>query len=337
MKKKFFGLIMVALLCAGCGKTIPKLANGEEAVVTFKNGDKISVDELYQEVKNSYALSSLVSMIDKYVLEKQFPDYIETANNYAGVYISAIKSSYENDTEWTKALNNAGIPSEEVYKDYLYLTSMQQHAALEYTKSEVVTEKEIKDYYKKNIVGDVEISHILVVPEVTDSMTEEEKKNAENSAKAEIQSYINELKDVNKDELETKFAEIAKEHSDDAATAANGGSLGRINKNSMSSTYKDLMTKAYEMKDGTVSTTIITTELGYHIIYKKASYEKATLDEAKDGIAETLANEKLNNDTTLGTKALQFYRKEQKMEIQDSELQKQYAAYIQNKLAASSN
>ena len=49
--------VCFTLLC-GCGK-IPKLKNGEEAVITFKKDKKehkISADELYEELKNNFGL-----------------------------------------------------------------------------------------------------------------------------------------------------------------------------------------------------------------------------------------------------------------------------------------
>ena len=46
MKKKIFILSTCILLLCGCGKTIPTLSNGDEAVVSFENGDKISVNDL---------------------------------------------------------------------------------------------------------------------------------------------------------------------------------------------------------------------------------------------------------------------------------------------------
>ena len=61
-----------------CGKTIPTLSNGEEAVVTFENGDKISVNDLYKEIKDNYALQTLLQMIDKKILEAEFPDEVKS-------------------------------------------------------------------------------------------------------------------------------------------------------------------------------------------------------------------------------------------------------------------
>ena len=51
MKKKIIGLMAFALLLTGCGK-VPKLENGKDAVVSFNNGEKISVDDLYNKIKD---------------------------------------------------------------------------------------------------------------------------------------------------------------------------------------------------------------------------------------------------------------------------------------------
>ena len=51
MKKKIIVLALIVLLMSGCGSKIPTLSNGDEAVVTLKNGSMISVNELYEAVK----------------------------------------------------------------------------------------------------------------------------------------------------------------------------------------------------------------------------------------------------------------------------------------------
>ena len=43
MNKKIFIIGASALLLCGCGK-VPKLSNGDEAVITFKDGEKISAN-----------------------------------------------------------------------------------------------------------------------------------------------------------------------------------------------------------------------------------------------------------------------------------------------------
>ena len=336
MKKKICCLLVTALLIAGCGK-VPKLSNGEDAVVTFKNGEKISVDTLYEKVKNTYALSSLVTLIDTYVLEKNFSDYKGKAKEYAESYISALKSNYKTDEEFLKALQSyAGVSSVEAYEEYVYLSYMQTHAAEEYAKAQI-TDKEVEKYYKEKSVGDIEVSHILITPEVKDDMTDEEKEAAEKKAKNEAEDIINTLKNTKKADLAEKFKSLAKEHSDDEATKKDGGSLGKINKGTLDSKYDELVEAAYSIKDGEYYSKVITTELGYHVILRTKSYEKAELKDLKESIIKTLADELMNSDTTISVKALQHYRKELGMEIQDSEIKTQYANYIQNQLMATNS
>ena len=59
-------MVVVLVLVTGCGK-VPKLENGQDAVVTLEGND-ISIDNLYNEVKERYALSALIDMIDTEIL-----------------------------------------------------------------------------------------------------------------------------------------------------------------------------------------------------------------------------------------------------------------------------
>ena len=336
MKKKILGLLVIGLLCAGCGK-VPTLKNGEEAVVTFKDGEDISVDDLYEELKDNYALSALVTMIDTQVLEDEFADYIDTAKENAESYLNAVKENYDDDDALLEAIQNyTGYSTIEAYQNSLYLSYMQTHATEEYAKLQI-TDKQIQKYYDDEVVGDIEVSHILITPEVTDDMTDDEKTAAEDKAKEKAESIIKELKATDKDKIADKFAELAKENSDDDATKDDGGSLGKINKDTLDSSYDELVTAAYELKDGAYSTEVITTELGYHVIYRTKSYDKASLEDSKDSIITALAEEAMEEDSTMSITALQYYRKEHGVEIQDSELQTQYAYYIQNQLSKTSS
>lgn len=79
MKKKLICILAVLLLVTSCGK-VPKLKNGDEAVVTIKDGD-ISVEELYSEMKEKYALDMLITKIDTAILNNVYKTDDEEKNS----------------------------------------------------------------------------------------------------------------------------------------------------------------------------------------------------------------------------------------------------------------
>ncbi len=334
MKKKIVLAMALTLLLTGCGK-VPKLENGKDAVVSFKNGDKISVDDLYTQMKDKYALSILVNMIDKKVLEETFPDNMEKAQKAAESYLSALKESYETEEKLLAAIEQYyGYTTLEEYKDQIYLSYMQSYAVEAYAK-EKITDKEIENYYK-NMENDIEVSHILITPQVTDKMTDDEKEKAETEAEAKAKSIITELKDAVKNgkTVADAFSELAQKYSEDESTKDKGGSLGEVNKTTLGDTYTNLVNTAYSLKDGAYSSEVVKTDNGYHVIMRNKTYDKKELKDVKEEIIETLAKEKMENDNTISVNALQHYRKEKGMEIEDSTLATQYSNYISNTLAS---
>ena len=200
---------------------------------------------------------------------------------------------------------------------------------------EKITDKEIENYYK-NMENDIEVSHILITPQVTDKMTDDEKKKAETEAETKAKSIITELKDAVKkgSSVADAFSELAKKYSEDESTKDKGGSLGEVNKTKLGDSYSSLVNKAYTLKDGSYSTEAIKTDNGYHVIMRNKTYDKKDLKDVKQQIIETLAKEKMKKDNTISVNALQHYRKEKGMEIEDSTLATQYSNYISNTLAS---
>lgn len=330
MKKKIVVLaLIVTLLCSGCGSKIPTLSNGDEAVVTLKDGSMISVNELYSAIKDDYALDSLVTLVDKKILEDKYADKIDSANEYADNIMNQYEQMYGD--KFLSLVQQSGFQTLEAFRDYVYITNLRNVAIDEYSKAQI-SDKEINKYYKDEIVGDIKVSHILISPKKTDSMTDEEKTAAENEAKEKVEAIIAELKKTNKNEVADKFAELAKEQSEDETSKDNGGSLGFINKNTLSSSYAELVDAAYKLKDGEYSTKVITTEIGYHVVLRLETKEKASLEDVKEDILVSLGAEYLKNNQVANVKALQEVRKEYDLEIIDSELKSQYAAYIQNQI-----
>lgn len=333
MKKKLFLLSLSLFLLVGCGE-IPKLKNGEDAVVSFKDGG-ISTNELYEEIKENYGLEALVTLVDKYVLEKEFDDYTKDAKEQATSTIDAMKESYGGEEGLLEAIRTyTSYPSIAAYEDVVYLSYLQEKAINEYAKT-LVTEKEIEKYYEKNVYGDVSVNHILITADIKSDAKDDEKKKAEDAAKAKVEEIIkslNEAKTNKKDVLET-FKKLAKEKSEDDDTKNKGGELGYINYNVLGSAYDELVKAALDLKNGEFSTKVITTELGYHVIYRVDQKEKAKLKDIKEDLIDTLAQEKISADAAVSVDALQHYRQKYDMKINDSELKTQYTNYMQNLIA----
>lgn len=321
MKKKLICILAVLLLVTSCGK-VPKLKNGDEAVVTMKDGD-ISVEKLYSEMKEKYALDMLITKIDTAILnnvyktddeEKNYIDkQLETIKYYYETYY---KSQYKSFQEY---LTQNGVESEDELKENIRLTYKRNKAVKDYVKS-IITDKEIEKYYDEEIFGDISASHILIKPEYDDNASDEEKKEAEKKALKEAKEVIAKLK---KGE---DFAELAKEYSDDSSNSKSGGKLADFNHGQMVEAFEDA---AKELKVGSYTTTPVKTEFGYHIILKTAQKDKPALKEVKDDIISDLTDEKLKSDSSLEVTALVELRKKHKVEIQDKDIKKLYEAYVE--------
>ena len=267
MKKKIFALCAIMLLASGCGK-VPKLDNGKEAIVSFKNGDKISVDDFYSKLKDEMGLNTLITMIDTYICETEFKDYKDTATKNAQAYIDAFIEQYGGKDKLLAALQSrTNYQTIDAYQNYLYLANLQSHAIEEYAKTKI-TDKEIEAYYKDEAIGDMEINHILITSDVKDGATTDEKKKAEEAAKKTVNEIIEKLNTAkkNKEDITEAFTKLAKEYSKDDATKDKGGALGKVNFGDLDSKYDELLNAAKKLKDGEYSTSVITTELGYHVI-----------------------------------------------------------------------
>jgi len=140
-----------------------------------------------------------------------------------------------------------------------------------------ISNKELKDYYKKNIdefrqKESVHARHILVKTE------------------AEAEKIINELKPLSGEKLKEKFIELAKKDST-GPSGKNGGDLGYFAKGQMVPAFND---KVFSMKKGTITLKPVKTQFGYHVIYledKKPSMTRS-FDEVKAFIEQRLKMEK---------------------------------------------
>ena len=329
MKKKIIMALVILGFATGCGK-VPVMKDGDQAVVTFEKEDlNISTTNLYEKIKVNYALSNLIDMVDTKIFSEKYADKTSEAEKSAESQFEQIKTYYVDDngkydeSSLLNALNSYyGISSIKDFKEMLKLSYYRDLAVDDYAK-ESITDKEIEKYYEEKTVGDISCSHILISPKTTDSMTDDEKKKAEEEALNKAKEVIKKLNDG------ADFAELAKEYSDDSSNASKGGDLGYFNTGDM---VEEFETAAQKLKLNEYTKDPVKTKFGYHIILKTGEKEKPSLDDSKESIIEKLASEKIDSDKTLSINALVELRKSYGMTIEDSELKSQYEKYISNQL-----
>ncbi len=311
--KKLLLIVACMFMLVGCGDV--KLKNGENAAVTFKDGEAISSDELYEKLKNAYGAETLINMIDTYLLDKEY-EVTKDEKSYISEVVSSVKKyAKSSDMEYMDYVSkNYRISTEKGFEDYIALNYRRSLWITDWTKTQV-SDKQINEYYETMTIGDIEASHILISTKGTDDMTDDEKATLEKEALKKAKDIITKLNNGE------DFAELAKEYSEDEASAKNGGTLGSFNRGKMTSAFEEA---AIALKVGEYSKTPVKTEYGYHIIYKTAQKDKPELSTVKDTIIETIAQEMLSSDTTLYSKAILALREKYEMTIKDSVLKSGY-------------
>jgi len=318
---KLVGASMALLLVAtGCGK-VPKLENGQDAVVTL-NGENISVDTLYSEMKDKYALSVLLDLMDEEILNQKYKDTEESKKEVED-QIDLMITQYGQGDEATllqQTYSAWGIDNMDDLRSYLTLSYKRNKAIEDYAKS-IISDDEINKFYEEKIFGDISAKHILISPEVKDGATDAEKTAAEEEALKTANEVITKLKNGE------DFSELAKKYSDDESNASKGGQLSDFVHGDMVEEFEEA---AKKLKAGKYTTKPVKTTYGYHIIYKVSEKEKPELKTVKDDIIEELSEKKLSEDATLQITALEKLRKEYKVSIEDDKLKNQYETYLKN-------
>lgn len=318
---KLFGITAAALLLTtGCGK-VPKLENGQDAVVSFKES-KISVDTLYNELKSKYALNALINLIDTEILEKEYKDN-KDIDKKVEAEVKAMVSQYGqgDENKLLEMMNQYyGINSMDELKANIRISYLRENATSDYAKS-IITDKEIEKTYEEEIFGDISAKHILITPDVDSNATDAEKTAAEEAALKEAKEVIEKL---NKGE---DWDKLAKEYSDDDSNKDKGGKLDDFVHGAMVAEFEKA---AKELEKGKYTTTPVKTQYGYHIIYKVDQKEKPELKTVKEDIIEEIANEKISADSTIQVTALEKLRDKYGMKIEDDTLKGQYERYLTN-------
>ena len=322
--KKILIISLCAILCSGCGSV--KLDNGEEAIVSFNNGEGVTAQELYDQLKDMYGIDYLVNLIDTKLLALEYEETTEELE-YVQQVVDSIKA--ESGDEFTSYIEYYyGVNTEEAFEDYIRLNYRRSMRIEDYA-NEQVTDKQIEEYYNDVYVGDMEISHILIMSDATTDMDDDEKKEAETNAYNEAKELIERLNNGE------DFATLAKEYSDDSGTASDGGVVGTVNYGM--NFDEDFVDAAAALEEGKYSATPVKTQFGYHIIYKTEQSEKKSLEDSTDTIRDIIATESLNSNTLLYSEALEALREKYEMNIVDSDLNTDYEDYLSSINTATTN
>ena len=288
---------------------IATLKDGTQPVATI-DGMTFTADELYEDMKDIYSVSSLLDKLDTKILTDKYPDTDEMddevtsqAENYYKAYEQYYKMSKED------FLKQNGFNTEKKFLEYLKLNNRRTKYVKEYTQSEV-TDKEIDKYYEDKVYGDINTKHMLV--KVDSSASDDDKKEAENLAK-EIISKLDEGK---------TFDEVKEEYKDKITYEE----LGYKSYNAaLEEAYKNEMKN---LKDGEYSKEPVKTSYGYHIVYRIDQKEKPALEDIKDQIKEEIADEKISNDKNLYYVALDKMRENANLKFEDTVLKDKYDNYM---------
>ena len=321
MKKKFLVVTLMVLLLAGCGKN-PKLQDGKEVIASVKDKN-ITVEELYNALKERYGTDELIGLVDDYIADKEYPTTDEITKAVNEQYESQKKQNEEYyNVDFKVVLANYGY-TEESYKKALLTSYKQQMIVLEYIKS-LITEEQIKKYYDDNMYGKITARHILIMPKKTENMTDNQAKASKKEAYNLAVSLIKRL-DNGED-----FATLAKEYSDDTVSAENGGLLEPFDNNSGFVT--EFWEASLKLEVGKYSATPVESQYGYHIILKEKEDERTPYEDVKETIKSTLASQELNGDNSNEyiSKALYNIRKQYNLEILDNDIKSTYEENTKN-------
>lgn len=297
------------LLTTGC-KT--KLKNGKEVAIKV-NGENITADDLYDELREKYAKYQIIDDIDKKIFNVIYKGDKDIEEQVKNQYENYEAQYSQNGQSFDEVLENYGYKNAEEFKSELRLNFQRAKAIEDYIKDNI-SDKEIQKYYDENYAGDISAKHILI--SVSDEVSEEE-------ALKKAKELIKELNDG------ADFDTLAKENSNDPGSKDKGGDLGYFGKGQMVQEFEDA---AYALKVNEYTKEPVKTSYGYHIILKTGEKEKKSLKKAKEEIIEKLIDQKQSEDKTITVTALDEIRKNYGLKFKDSKLKSIYKEYIDEQL-----
>ena len=227
--------------------------------------------------KSAMVADTMVQTVIRLSEVKRVIDQVEIAPDQ---YLSEVNPDEEAIKAYYDQYQAEFLLPERVRIEYLVL-SLNDLA-----QQEAVSSEEVRNYYEEHQSDygqpeERQASHILIA--VTDS-SEDEKAEAKRKAE-DILTQVTEDPE--------KFADLAKEFSDDSGSAKSGGELGFLGKGVLVKEFEDAL---FQMEPNEIRGPV-ETAFGFHII--KLSEIKpakvATVEEVEDSIEETLKRQKITS------------------------------------------
>lgn len=302
MKRSVICIIMLFIfvfvfLFAGCSKTVARVDGIEikqKEVDTYINFYKkqSTSSELTGDEEELKTLE--VNIVDSLIVTKLLEKYAEENNitvssEEVDKQIKLIIDSYSSEEDFKKGLKDMGI-DRKFLENYFRSLMLGSKIFDVVTTDVIVTSQEVKQYYEDNkkplfiIPASVKASHILAIfPWVEDNSEEtEETEEGRKEALEKIKMVEDKLKNG------VDFEVLARQYSDDSASAASGGDLGYISKGQMIEEFEEAL---FSMDVGEVSE-IVETKYGFHIIkvFDRQEEYIQKFDEVEESINEYLLN-----------------------------------------------
>ena len=255
--------------------------NDKDNIVATTAYGNITQGDFYEQIKGLAGTTLLEQVVIDQILSARYAaaddEIQEQFDNYQTMY----------GDEFESALAENGL-TEETFKDNIRFQILQQKAM----EDVEITDEEITNYYEQ---GKYELSARQILVE-----TEQE-----------AQELYDKL------QAGEDFATLAKEHSQDAASAENGGELDWFTVGEMTGAFNDV---AYALEIDEISEPVASDD-GYYIIQlidKKEVEEYASLEDQKEQIT-ALLKEKKAAETDWATVEARLL-KEENVQIKDSDL-----------------
>lgn len=313
-------LLIVNIVIVTNGHKV-KLSEGLEVIASLDDKE-FTAEELFDELKDLYGSNALLNMVDSYIVEKELSDEEKLeAKEKAQDSVDSVREQYETyGYEWEEVLTQYGYSGEEELLEEFLLSSQKETAAISYMK-ENLTDKEIEKYYNEEVFGSYTAKHILIKPNTTDNMTDEEKAAKEEEAKNKAQEVINKLNEG------ADWATLVKEYSNDEGSVEDEGLVENFTKGDV---VDEFWTGVEALEDGKYSSAPVKSSYGYHVIYRVSYTEKDKLEDMKDELVEEIVDVKLSEDANAYTEAWAAIRGKYNFTINDSIIKNAYEDSIKS-------